>query len=423
MKTTDIIRFWTLRLVLGLLLGIMPAALSGCSPETATRSVCQDALGCIWVEPGEAVRLVSLQSLSGPLAYVGEELVRTLELRVAERGGPYGRPVTIVREDEQCSASGGLVAAQKIGTDPSVVAVHGPHCSSAAVPAARVLSEAGMVMVSGTATAPALTSKSGKPGEHRHSGFFRTAANDQFQGVAAAFFAYNFLGLRRVATVHDQSPYAMGLTEAFMEAFHSKGGEVVFTGTVARGDRNMRPMAQAIAGHGPELLFLPIFSPEAEYLIQGVRAQPELSNLILLSADSILNQPFIDGCGDVCRGMLFTAPDQLRSPAYTAFLDHYVQVHGTGPVGYFHAHGYDAASILLHALEQASFPEPDGSLRIERQRIRDVLYELRRFPGLTGALSCDAFGDCGVPRFKLVRLEASMDFVQALHNTIAVYAP
>ncbi|WP_161788475.1 branched-chain amino acid ABC transporter substrate-binding protein [Desulfonatronum thiodismutans] len=423
MKTTDFLRFWTLRLVLGLLLGIMPAALAGCAPETATRSTCRDALGCVWVEPGEAVKLVSLQTFSGPLASVGEELVRTLELRVAEHGGPYDRPVTIVREDEQCSASGGLVAAQKIVTDPSVVAIHGPHCSSAAVPAARVLSEAGMVMVSGTATASSLTSKSGKRGEHQQPGFFRTASNDQFQGMAAASFAYDFLGLRRAATVHDQSPYASGLTEAFAEAFLAKGGEVVFTGTVAQRDRNMRPVAQAMAGYGPEFLFLPIFSPEAEYLIQAVRAEPKLSDLTLLSADSILNQPFIQGCGIACQGMLFIAPAQVRSPAYTTFLDRYVQTYGTGTVGYFHAHGYDAASILLHALEQASFPEPDGSLRIERQRIRDVLYGLLRFPGLTGALNCDAFGDCGVPRFKLVRLEASMDFEQTLNNTLAVYAP
>ena len=423
MKTTDILRFWTPRFVLGLLLGIMFAGLLGCAPETETRSACRDALGCVWVEPGEAVKLVSLQTFSGPLQTVGVELVRTLEMRVAERGGLHGRSVIIMREDEQCSAAGGLVAAQKIATDPSLVAVHGPHCSSAAVPAAHVLSEAGMAMVSGTATAPSLTTKSGKRGEHHQPGFFRTAANDQFQGVAAASLTYHFLGLRRVAAVHDQSPYAAGLTEAFAEAFLAKGGEVVFIGTVAPGDRNMRPVAQAMAGYGPELLFLPIFSPEAEYLIQAVRAEPELSNLILLSADSIFNQPFIQGCGDVCRGMFFIAPAQVHSPAYTTFWDRYVQAHGMGPVGYFHAHGYDAASILLHALEQASFPEPDGSLRIERQRIRDALHGLRHFSGLTGELSCDAFGDCGVPRFKLVRLEASMDFEQALNNTLAVYAP
>ena len=423
MKITDILRFRALRFVLGLLFGTLAVVMSGCAPETATRSACRDALGCVWVEPGEAVKLVSLQTFSGPLTTVSEEHVRTLEMRVAELGGLHGRPVSIVREDERCSAAGGLVAAQKIATDPGVVAIHGPHCSSAAVPAARVLSEAGMVMVSGTATAPSLTSKSGKRGDHYQPGFFRTAANDQFQGVAAASFVYDFMGLRRVATVHDQSPYTTGLTEAFIEAFHSKGGEVVFTGTVARGDRNMRPVAQAMIGYGPELLFLPIYSPEAEYLIQAVRVEPDLSNLILLSADSIFNQSFIQGCGDACQGMLFIAPDQLRNPAYTAFLDRYVQAHGQGPVGYFHAHGYDAASILLHALELASFPEPDGSLRIERQRIRDALYELHRFPGLTGTLSCDTFGDCGVPRFKLIRLDASMDFEQALRNTLDVYAP
>lgn len=422
MKITNPPCFRT-RLVRWLLLGIMVTVSLGCSPETAKRSACRDALGCVWVEPGEAVKLVSLQTFSGSMASVSEEHVRTLRMRVAERGGLHGRPVTILREDEQCSAAGGLVAAQKIAADRSVVAVHGPNCSSAAIPAARILSEAGMVMVSGTATAPSLTSRGGERGEHHQPGFFRTAANDQFQGVAGASLAFDHLGLRTVAVVHDQSPYAEGLAEAFARAFLARGGDVVFTGTVARGDRNMAPVAQALSGHGPQLLFSPIFSPEAEHLIQAIRVVPDSSDLILLSADSLLNQPFIQACGDACNGMLFIAPDQVQSPAYAEFLDRYAQAHGAGPVGYFHAHGYDAASILLHALEQASFPEPDGSLRIERQRIRDVLYGLRGFPGLTGALGCDAFGDCGVPRFKLVRLEASMDFEQTLRNTLAVYAP
>lgn len=419
----EIRRVWAVGLFLALLLGTAFIATSGCTPESAPPRVCSDALGCVWIEPGAPVKIVSLQTFSGPLFSVSHEHVRTLKMRIAERGGNlHGHPLVVVREDEQCSAAGGLVAAQKIATDLSVVAVHGPNCSGAAIPAIPILSDAGMVMVSGTTTAPSLTSQAGKPGEHYQPGFFRTAANDQFQGIAAAYFTYDILGLRRAAVVHDQSPYARGLVKTFHDAFSRKGGEVVFHGAVGRGDRNMQPVVQAMAATVPELLFLPIFSPEAERLIQAVQADPNLAGLNLFSADSILHQPFLQACGRACHGMFFIAPDQPDSPDYESFLERYVLIHGEGPLGYFHAHGYDAAAILLHALEQASFAEPDGSLRIERQRMRDVLLALRNFPGLTGMLSCDAFGDCGVPRFRLVRVEPSADFKQVLANPLAVFA-
>ncbi|TVQ97707.1 MAG: ABC transporter substrate-binding protein [Desulfovibrionales bacterium] len=394
-----------------------------CTPEPASRSVCTDVLGCVWVERGEPVKVISLHTFTGPLASLSEEHVRNMEMHIAERSGIHGHPVTIIREDEQCSPSGGLVAAQKIAADPKVVAIHGPNCSSAAVPASRILSEAGMVMVSGTATAPSLTSVGGEPGANAQPGFFRTVANDQYQGVAAAAFANGFLGRTRAAVVHDHSSYARGLVEAFSEAFRARGGEVVYSGVVGRGDQNMYPLVQAMASHTPELLFMPIFMPEAEHLVWAVRSTPELEKMLLLSADSTLNRPFLEICGSACQGMFFIAPDPPDGTTYEAFLDRYSRMFGPGPEGSFHAHSYDAATILLHALERASFPEPDGSLRIERQRVRDVLSGLREFPGVTGSLSCDAHGDCGVPRFRLVRHGSSMDFEQILRNPLAIHAP
>ncbi|SDB01816.1 branched-chain amino acid transport system substrate-binding protein [Desulfonatronum thiosulfatophilum] len=409
---------------LGLVCILFALTAFGCSPDAPLRNVCADELGCVWIEPGAEVKIVSLHTFSGIQERISREHLRSLEIAIAERGGKlHGHPLVVVTADEQCSRAGGLVSAQKIATDRNIVAVHGPNCSSAAIPATRILSEAGLVLVSGTATAPSLTSQSGDPGEHRQPGFFRTASNDEYQGIAAAHFAYHVLDVRRAATVHDQDAYAMGLAEAFAAAFQELGGEVVYVGAINRGDRNMHPLVQALAGQRPELVFFPIFSMEGHYFIQALRSYPLSEKLSLLSADSLLNRPFLEICGNRCLGMFFIAPDSAETPAYVSYLERYLQTYGEGPQGYFHAHGYDAAVILLHALEQSSFPEPDGSLRIERQRLRTTLSSIRDFPGLTGRLSCDAFGDCGMPRFKLVSLNRGMEFEELLENVIAVHAP
>jgi branched-chain amino acid transport system substrate-binding protein len=41
---------------------------------------------------------------------------------------------------------------------------------------------------------------------------------------------------------------------------------------------------------------------------------------------------------------------------------------------------------------------PDGTLYIGRQALRDALYATRGYKGLTGTLTCDAYGDCADPR-------------------------
>ena len=45
--------------------------------------------------------------------------------------------------------------------------------------------------------------------------------------------------------------------------------------------------------------------------------------------------------------------------------------------------------------------EEDGTLHIGRQALRDALYATTGYQGLTGSLTCDEYGDCGVARFEV----------------------
>ena len=81
--------------------------------------------------------------------------------------------------DSLCTPEGGAAAAQTVIGDRRVVGVIGTSCSAAAVKASPILSEAGLVMLSATNTAPSLTSDlRGNAGAEYYPGYYRTANND-----------------------------------------------------------------------------------------------------------------------------------------------------------------------------------------------------------------------------------------------------
>ncbi len=83
-------------------------------------------------------------------------------------------------------------------------------------------------------------------------------------------------------------------------------------------------------------------------------------------------------------------------------------------MNYYYPSAYDAASLLLGAIEKVAIPEPDGRLHIGRYSLRKALYATSNFKGVTGELTCDKFGDCSRPAFNILRiLQAALDNSQA----------
>ncbi|MFP4110857.1 MAG: branched-chain amino acid ABC transporter substrate-binding protein [Desulfonatronovibrio sp.] len=397
--------------------------LSACSQEQTETFVCQDQLGCVTLAPGEPVKIISMHVLSGDLARSGRENVNTAKLAAADRGKQiHGHPVLIIPEDSQCTREGGFVIAQKVVTDPSVVGVHGTTCSVSSVPAAEIISEAGLSMISGSVTSPSLTSPNDHKGRHWQPGFYRTAANDKHMGYAAAYFAKNELGLVKAATIHDGDPYTRTLISVFETEFKNLGGRIVFSGEVTRSDRDMGPLLEAVQRSEADILFFPIFPPTGDRIVLQAKQSKSLENLALMSGDGLMNSAFIQRVGSAAQGMYFVIPMLKQSKAARDFLVRYAQTFNQTIEGVFYGHHYDAARILLDSIEKAAVKTEDGLLVIGRQDLRDAIRSLDNYKGLTGDLSCDEYGDCGVPRYKLVRIDDSRDNFEAIsENIISVF--
>jgi branched-chain amino acid transport system substrate-binding protein len=399
--------------------------LTGCGPA-ATPFECTDAIGCVDIAAGDPIKIGVMQVLSGDMGLPGLELSQCTELAVEDRGGTLlDHPIEIVREDSQCSAEGGTTAALKIAADPQIVGIVGPSCSGAAASAMKVVTETGLVMLSGSSSAPSLTSAGGEPGTDWQPGFFRTAQNDAQVGRSAATFAFQELGLTKAATVNDGDPYTQGLTDTFDQVFTALGGEVVLATAVNKGDTDMRPVLSAVAASGAELLFLPVFRMEGDYLVLQIQEVEGLEQVTIMTAEGLYFEPFIQAVGKAGVGMYFTAPLMPQGPAYNAFVSRYEAKYGEPPGNTpYHAHVYDATNLLLNAIEAMAVQGDDGMLYVGRQALRDALYATSGYEGLTGRLTCDEYGDCGVARFQVVRLDDPAAGLEGLAaNVVYTYPP
>ncbi len=400
--------------------------LADCQPA-APPFECTDAIGCVEVAPGAPVELGVLQVLSGEMEPFGVNNLRSIELALDDRGGELlGHPFELQVEDSLCSKEGGTTAASKTVADPQIVAIVGPTCSGAAASAMKVVSEAGLVMISGSSSAHSLTSVGGERGPDWQPGFFRTAQNDALSGRAAATFAFQQLGVTRAATINDGDPYTRGLTGVFEEAFIELGGEVVLTAVVNKGDTNMRPVLTAVVMSGAELVFFPLFRPEGDHIVLQATEMEGLEHITLMGAEGLYQDTFIESVGEAGVGMYIIAPATPQGPAYDAFVSRYETKYNEPPTTPYHAHSYDAVNVLLSAIEAVAVQDAnaDGTLHIGRQALRDALYATSGYQGLTGSLTCDEFGDCGAVRLQVMRLDDPAAGLEGLTaNVVYTYPP
>ena len=403
--------------------------LGGCGPESATDNTkpsCADAIGCVEIAANAPFKIGVLQATSGKVANLGREQIRGLELALARRGNQLlGHPVTTRTEDTGCTAEGGANAALKLIADPDTVAIFGTTCSGAAATAAHIASGAGLTMISGNNSAPNLTAIGGKKAKDWHAGYFRTAPNEENAGRAAAIYARDQLHISKAAVINDGDIYTRGLTDGFAAAFRSKGGEIVLDTTLAKGEKEVAPFLEGVLLSGARLLFFPLFQPEGNRLLRAARRLSQAKGVVLMSGGALIENSFLEDVGNDAIGMYFVGPALPKdSPAARDLLLQYKAAYRQAPSNFYYMSAYDAANILLAALEKTAVKAGDGSVTIGRAALREAVAATHDFPGVTGRLTCDRFGDCAAPRFNILRLDDPAAGVDGLQrNIMFTYAP
>jgi branched-chain amino acid transport system substrate-binding protein len=228
--------------------------------------------------------------------------------------------------------------------------------------------------------------------------YLRTAHSDAIQGAAAAKFAAEYLGVTKAATIHDGSLYADQLQQQFAETYTGMGYTITAQEAIQPTDTEMGSMLTRIAATGPELIYYPIFTAAGGHVTAQARETAGLEDVALMGADGIFSPDFWEAAGPAAIGMYHSSPDfSLFGEKYPAFLERHEAKYGEKTLAPFHAHAYDAATMIFQAIDKTAIDAGGGKLLIPKKALRDALFATADFEGLTGNLTCKAYGDCAAP--------------------------
>ncbi len=384
--------------------GPAPTAAPTSAPPTAAPAAtkppvaafkCTDGIGCVDIGPNDPIHIAWMLVVSGPDGSLGVDTRRGIEIAVDDKGAKLlGHNIKLDGKDSGCNAEGGQAAASKLAADATVLAVVGSSCSSEMRAGGPALSKAGFSIISPSNTAPDLTDPA-----KRFAGYFRTAHNDKVQGAVAAQFALTQLKVKSAATIHDGSPYAQGLATVFADNFKAGGGTITAQEAVGPDDKDFKPVLTKIAATKPDMIFYPIFIAAGSLITSQAKTIPGLEDKVtLMAADGTFSPDFYKAAGKAAVGMYQSSPNfSAFAAGYQDFLAKHQKKYNEKPISAFHAHGYDAANIVFAALEKVAVKDPDNTLHVGRQALRDAIQATKAFKGITGTLSCDPNGDCGAP--------------------------
>ena len=388
------------------ILFVLSMLLAACKPAAKVYE-CTDAIGCVDIAPGEPVHIAYAMVVAGADETLGIDSRNGVEIAVDEVGGKIlGHPIKFDGEDDGCSAEGGQAAGTKLAADPTIIGVIGTSCSSAARVAVPLFSQAGFVVVSASNTAPDLT-EAGNP--NNHPGYLRTAHNDTVQGAAAAKFAWESLGVKTAATIHDGSLYADKLQGVFADEFKRLGGTITSQEAVDPNATDFKSVLTTLVAGAPEIIYYPIFVKAGSLITRQAKEVPGLENTYLMGADGMFSPDVVEGAGDAVEGLMVSSPDftQFGDKYEATFLPAYREKFGVeDPVSIFHAHAYDAFMMIKAAIEKVAVQDADGTLHIPRQALRDAMFATKDFQGLTGNLTCTPTGDCADPKIAVYEYHA-----------------
>lgn len=388
---------------------VLALAASACSNDggggggnsgTHTETSAVDGFGTVEVAAGEPINIGTLLVISGPDAALGQDSQNGAVLAVDYLDGTFdgipgpflGHDIKWTHKDDRCSLEGGQAGATALAADPSIVAVIGTSCPSAALGVAdTILSERGILLLSPSNTNPALT------GEETHQPFYaRTSHNDRIQGAIMAEYALSEQGATKMATIHDETSYTQGLTAAAAVNFEAGGGTVTTQARINSQETDFEPLLSSIAEGDPDVLYAPVFVSACSQILK--QAADIIPDVTIMVSDVCMSPDTLKNAEDAVDGVFLSSPDfsvfQEGDFYSNKFIPAYQEQFGSEPTSMFHAHSFDAANVLFDAIEQVAVVNDDGSLSIPRTALRDALFATEGYEGLTGVITCTDLGDC-----------------------------
>jgi len=317
--------------------------------------------------------------LSGEVATYGKETRQGIDLAIEEtnNSGILGdKKIKVIYEDSQIDAKIGTQAINKLINIDKVPLIIGAFSSRVTLAISPIAERNQTVLISASATADAVKDA----GDY----IFRIVPPNKAQGTTAAKFALDKLDKKTAAVFHVNDEYGVSLAAEFKKAYEEFGGKILFYEGFNPGQKDFRSSIQKIINAKPAFVYFP--------------GQAAETGLILKQSKELgLDVPFIGGDGSYSPDLITIAGNTAENTYYTLmamgfgvsdslisnFESNYEAKYNEKPTVYA-AYAYEAGKIVGSVLSEAEYTGDS---------IKEHLYALNNFKGITGYTSFDEYGE------------------------------
>jgi branched-chain amino acid transport system substrate-binding protein len=315
--------------------------------------------------------------LSGDNQQLGINEVNAVQLAInqANQQG-LGFTLKLLKADDQGDPSKAPAAAAQVLQDSTVVGEIGPSFSGATKAVGNSYGEAGLAMITPSATNPSLSTLGFKT-------FHRIVPSDNVEGTQAA--DYLAKKVKKLYVIDDLSDYGKGVADAVQAEAKAKGVTVIRTGVDAK-TTDYSPAAQAVKSSGAGALFYGGYDAQAALFAKALQAVNYTG--IKIGGNGIKSSVFTNQSGPAGNGWYFSCGclDATTAPQAKSFASAYQAAFNTPPSTYS-PEAYDATNAMIAAIKAA---KANGG--ITKANVEDQVNKLD-YKGITTEVKFESSGE------------------------------
>ncbi|HEX6511785.1 MAG TPA: branched-chain amino acid ABC transporter substrate-binding protein [Chloroflexota bacterium] len=373
------------------------AASGAASAKPAASGAASAAAGAA-LAPGSTVTIGVELPMSGGEAANGVPTSNGVKLAVdqanAKSGNKYKYQVTVLDDavNGKHDPAQGAKNIQQFVADKNVMGVVGPFNSNVAQAEIPLSNEAGLTQISPANTNPDLT-KPPKALDLRKAhptdiNYFRVCTTDDIQGPAGADYAFKNLNKKAVFVVDDNETYGKGIADEFEKRFTADGGKVLGHEHLSSGQQDFKSLLTKAKATNPDIIYYGGVTTTGGGLLRKQMTDVGMQQIPYVGGDGIEEAEFLQEAGPAAAGSWATvaAPIAEKLPEAQDFIKAYNAKYtaAADKLGAYSASGYDAANIIIQAVENAG---------ADRAKVRAYVAGLKDFKGALGTYGFDQNGD------------------------------
>lgn len=345
-------------------------AITGCSSSSSTSAASSSASSSLIIS--------SDLPLQGAAKDQSDSMNKAIELylkQVNYKAGKY--TVSFKTYDDATAAKGAwddatcaknALAHVANRNEVAVMGTYNSGCAKIIVPVLNQDPSGPMLMVSSANTNPGLTKTwgPGEPAVYYPKGvrnYARVCTTDDYQGSAAAQFAQQKLGVKKVYVLNDNETYGQGVAQAFTTEAKKLGMTVLSGGPYGEAwdvkQPNYASLFGKIKGLGPDLVYLGgIFDNNGGQLVKDkFRVLGDNTKVKLMGPDGFTGYPDLVKLPEA-QGMYLTfaglsASLLPKSGVGATFLASYQTAYGAPPTGSYPLYSVAAVQVILAAIAKS----------------------------------------------------------------------